>query len=89
MVGESYYAMPCDKIAFMFDDRNTTLSVYPDCAEYFSGRNPSQQVAVKADMIGSTNIAQAAAALCQSFGVAMWLALVIHMIGVEIYVKLP
>lgn len=88
MTGEHYFTMPCDKIAFMLGDQNATVSRYPACEAFFSGSNKHQLVPVRADLGGATNAAEAAAALDQTFGPSMWLALVIHMIAVEIYVRL-
>lgn len=88
MTGEYYYALPCDRVAFMMGDQNTTVSTYPVCEAFFSGENLHQSVSVKADLGGATSAVEAAAALNQTFGPAMWLALIIHMIAVEIYVSL-
>jgi len=49
---------------------------------------PTDVVAVKAMLTGSNVQAETAgAALRTSFGMAIWLALAIHAIGVEIYVS--
>lgn len=65
--------------------QNATLSKYPDCAPYFSGQDPFKQVAVEAsfkeDPVGIS------VALGANFGAALWLALALHAIGIEIYVS--
>lgn len=71
----------------MVDNVNRTLALYPDCASYFSGENPGQQTVVHADLPGATSAAEAGAATGMVFGMAVWLALAIHAIGIEIYVS--
>lgn len=61
------------------------LGLYPECADWYTG-NTGRHAAVLADLGGGT-AATAAAALGMNFGSAMWLALAIHAIGVEIYVS--
>ncbi|KAF9880415.1 hypothetical protein CkaCkLH20_02369 [Colletotrichum karsti] len=87
-MGTYFVARPCDQVAFMIDDQNRTLQLYPECASFFSGENPAQQVVVHANLNGATSAAEAAAALGNSFGTALWIALTIHAVGVEIYLRL-
>jgi hypothetical protein len=83
---EFYTVRTCGQIDNSLNgDRNATLSTYPDCASYYSGANPSQQAIVQANMSG--NEAEVSAALGINFGAAGWLALAIHAIGIEIYVR--
>lgn len=78
--------MECAKLHYIIEDRNSTLAIYPDCISYYNGSDPSKMALVQADLYGSA--AEAAAGLNMTFGMAMWLALLIHAIGVEIYLQL-
>ncbi|KAK1996604.1 hypothetical protein LX36DRAFT_658448 [Colletotrichum falcatum] len=87
-IGTYYAARSCGQVAYVVDDSNRTLELYPDCAAYFSGANPGQQTIVHADMLGATSAAEAGAAVSLPFGMALWLALALHAIGIEIYLRL-
>ncbi|KAK2027072.1 hypothetical protein LX32DRAFT_456204 [Colletotrichum zoysiae] len=87
-IGTYYAARSCGQVAYMVGDSNRTLELYPDCAAYFSGANPHQQTIVHADIMTATSAAEAGAAVSLSFGMAFWLALAIHAIGIEIYLRL-
>ncbi|KAI0103241.1 hypothetical protein GGR51DRAFT_550069 [Nemania sp. FL0031] len=78
-----YYAMPCDKIDFMLKSR--TLELYPQCASFYSGENPSQNVAVRAKFKHPTSAVEVAAALDLVFGISHTIAFLIHVLGLEIY----
>ncbi|KAI1302780.1 hypothetical protein F5Y03DRAFT_385352 [Xylaria venustula] len=80
------YMMPCDKIDSMLHER--TLSLYPKCASFYSGENKYQTVPVQATLNHPTSAAEAAAALDSKFGVSILLAFLIHMIGMEVYLKI-
>lgn len=65
------------------------LQIYPVCATWASGENPSQMAAV--DAKGSplaSSAAEVIASVSVTFGMAVWLSLVIHAFGVEVYVSL-
>jgi hypothetical protein len=82
-----YDARPCAQIASVFDDsQKATLKNFPACASYFDGTNPGQYVVVEANMDG--NGMEVAAALGLRFGAAGWLALSLHAVGVELYLRL-
>ena len=83
-----YYApRPCGQLDFIFNgDKNTTLEHFPECAPFYSGDNPGQYAMVEANMDGDS-AAYAVAALGIGFGPAIWLAIFIHGVGVEIYVS--
>jgi hypothetical protein len=84
----SYYAVwPCSKIEFTLPNAKMLVPSYPACAAYANGTDPSGVAAVKADLHGGTGV-NAGAGLGVSFGMALWLALVIHAIGVEVYLNL-
>ncbi|KAH9908417.1 hypothetical protein F4778DRAFT_717155 [Xylariomycetidae sp. FL2044] len=85
---QKYYAMPCDKLAWMLGSQAETLASYPECQSYFSGALPSQNAAVRADFISPDNVAELAADMDSTFGSALWLAFLIHIVGVEIYLHL-
>jgi hypothetical protein len=81
-----YAVWPCAKIADTIDDGMDLVSEFPACAAYADGSNLNQVSAVLADMDGSS-AANAGAALDLNFGMALWLALAIHAVGVEVYVS--
>lgn len=82
-----YYALrPCAQIAsdgVMTDGAIATL--WPACLAYFTGHNPDQTVLVAANY-GGTPI-EANVALSVTAGPAGWIALLLHMFAVEIYVS--
>lgn len=80
MWGSYYKAFKCDKMASFYDSRNELLDAYPLCA------SPEEWVAVKADLVDGEE-ENASAALYLTFGMAIWLSLALHAIGVEIYVS--
>ncbi|KAK7421986.1 hypothetical protein QQZ08_009707 [Neonectria magnoliae] len=73
-------AMKCDKLGSFYDSPAALLDAYP------SFTSPENYAVVKDGMSGSTE--NFGAALYKSFGMALWLALAIHTIGVEIYLQL-
>jgi hypothetical protein len=79
-------AQPCDKIEFVLKSANAATALYPECASYVSVENPGQQALVSANYYG-TNPVEILAAFNLVFGVATWLALALHAIGIEIYVS--
>lgn len=85
-IGTYYVARPCEQVAGTIGDTNRTIELYPDCAAYFSGANPDQHTVVHADLLNATSAAEAGAAVSMPFGMALWLALAIHAIGIELYV---
>ncbi|KAK8072136.1 hypothetical protein PG996_005484 [Apiospora saccharicola] len=86
-LGDYYYAMPCGKVAFTVGSDDLTLALYPACASYFNGTKPNQWTMVTANFAG-TDVAQIAAALDITAGMALWLAFIIHAVGIEIYIHL-
>ena len=74
-----YQAMPCDKLNSFYDTTSELLEAHPICASL------SAISSVKANMNGT--VEQIAAALSLCFSMAVWLALAIHAIGIEIYVS--
>lgn len=82
-LGGYYRAVPCQQIAFMHDDLDVFASKYPQCQA--ANGTTDDWVAVKA---GFGDKPQVSVALGLNFGMAGWLALVLHAIGVEIYLAL-
>ena len=79
-------AMECAKLDYIIEDRLEMSSTYPDCVAYFNGTQPDQTAVVQANFNGS--VEQIGASLDMTFGMAMWLALWLHAVGVEIYLHL-
>ncbi|KAJ4398910.1 hypothetical protein N0V91_009864 [Didymella pomorum] len=82
-----YAVWPCAKIAATISKDMDLLSAYPACASYADGSNVDQVSAVLADMGGASAV-NAGAALNVNFGMALWLAFVIHAVGIEVYLHL-
>ncbi|KAF7509120.1 hypothetical protein GJ744_008347 [Endocarpon pusillum] len=85
-LGRYHFPMECAKLDYMMEDGNSVLAAYPDCISYYNNTDPSKLALVQADLNGS--IAEFAAGLNITFGMAMWLALLIHAVGVETYLQL-
>lgn len=85
---QGYYAIwPCAKIEATISNASDLLFSYPTCAAYANGTNPTQ-VAIVAATFDQGDAANTGAALNVNFGMALWLAFVIHALGVEIYLHL-
>jgi hypothetical protein len=78
-------AQPCGKVDFMIG-KEQTLERYPDCAGSYDGSHPGQNVLVKGNINGGTD--ETGATFNLNFGMAVWLALFLHTLGVEIYVSI-
>jgi len=79
-MGPYYYAKPCDLLATFYNGTDALMAKFPACAP------PDAWVAVKADATGSDK-AMRSASVNMSFGMALWLALTLHAIGIEVYVS--
>jgi hypothetical protein len=79
--GDYYTVRPCPQLAYI---SKGLAESYPECAAYFDGSKPGQVAIVHADLNGRP--AEIGAALGISFGMAIWLSLAIHAIGIEVYV---
>ena len=85
-IGGYYASWECAKIAYIYGGgQRPTINFYPDCAPYFNGTKLDQHTIVEATMGGRPE--QIGAALGEVFGASVWLAVAIHLIGVEIYVR--
>ena len=83
-VGSYYITMTCGEIAYIQKDDPTYVeSMYPQC----SSGNESTVTAVLASF-GGGRTEQIGASLRINFGMALWLALFLHAVGVEIYLSL-
>lgn len=83
-----YTVWPCAKIEATIDSDVDLVSSYPACASYANGSYPEQVSAVAAKLGGGGDSANAGAALNMNFGMALWLALMLHAIGIEVYLHL-
>lgn len=87
--GQGYTAMrPCAQID---SDGVLPKSViehsWPDCAAYFTGARPDQQVLVRADYYGLPIEINVAISIVS--GASAFVALILHVMGVELYVSIP
>lgn len=87
-INSYYMSWPCAKIAFVLDTYPDAdiISAYPSCAAFFDGTDVQQEAVVRADFNGA-HVTEIGAALDMSFGSALWIATVLHVICVEIYVS--
>lgn len=86
-IGGYYVAQPCDKIFDIVGNATKTLAKYPECAAFLNGTAPDKQTAVLASM--DEGRVEIAASLNMTFGMALWVALALHAICIEIYVSVP
>lgn len=85
---KGYYAVwSCAKIEATLQDKADWLATYPACASYADGTKLDQVAAVAASF-AKGGAANSGAALNLNFGMALWLAVAIHAIGVEVYLQL-
>ena len=83
-VGTFNAVMSCDEIAFLYNNDNQTLwSLYPECAN----STVDHLVVLQADYNDGLP-EHIGASVDLSFGMAMWLAIFLHLAGVEIYLAL-
>ncbi|KAI9714302.1 MAG: hypothetical protein M1820_000263 [Bogoriella megaspora] len=83
-IGSYYTVMSCDEILSMNKTANAVKEAYPRCANAEAAS--SNLVAVHANF--GANIEELSASFRMSFGMALWLALIMHLVGVEIYLAL-
>ncbi|KAL2758752.1 hypothetical protein ACRALDRAFT_1080449 [Sodiomyces alcalophilus JCM 7366] len=81
-------SQPCYIVDFMKGgNREWVLSLYPECADYYSGLDPQRHVAVMAN-IESESISEISAGFNTVASGVSWLALAIHAILAELYLHL-
>ena len=81
----TYTTMPCEQIAFIYGSDTVLSRKYPQC----TGQNTA--LGGRAVVLASFNAGnpeQIGASLDVSFGMALWLAIFMHVVGVEIYLAL-
>ncbi|KAI1196709.1 hypothetical protein F5X97DRAFT_334493 [Nemania serpens] len=87
-LGDYHAAQPCDKIDFVLGgDMGRVLGRYPGCAAFYSGRDRGRHVAARAD-IASADPVEVLTAFNVTYGMSSWVALMIHVVGVELYLRL-
>ncbi|POR33324.1 Uncharacterized protein TPAR_06479, partial [Tolypocladium paradoxum] len=86
--GSEYFVVrPCAVVDSMFGGNRTTVArLYPDCAAYYAGA-PDIYVAIRADTT-TGRPDQTAAAFNAGFGASSFLALVLHTLAAELYLRL-
>ena len=85
MLNSYYSTMSCDEINFLHGPSNPMKKFYPQCSS--PNTTVNDLVVVHADFTGG-NIEEISVSLGMSFGMALWLAITLHTIGVEIYLAL-
>ena len=83
-VSTYYSTMSCDEITFLYDSSVPVNQLYPQCSNLNS--TADDMVVIQAKF--GKQPEQIAASLGLSFGMALWLALILHLVGVEIYLAL-
>jgi hypothetical protein len=81
MVGDYYAIKSCDEVAFIYGNSEQAVSLYPQCAN-MTGSAP---LVVQANFNGGPE--SIGASLGLSFGMGLLLSLLMHLIGVEIYLN--
>ncbi|KAK0725831.1 hypothetical protein B0H67DRAFT_508854 [Lasiosphaeris hirsuta] len=84
--GDFYTARPCAQIDTMFPSKEAMLLSYPGCAAFYETGDGGLYVMVHANRYG--NAAEVSAAAGMLFGASGWLALTLHAIGIEVYLRL-
>ncbi|MCJ1398642.1 hypothetical protein MMC11_001842 [Xylographa trunciseda] len=86
-IGSYFVLYSCDELRFMHaDDASYVPRAYPACGP--PGSTTASGQAVVHAAFGAGVVEEIGAALRLNFGMAIWLALVLHLVGVEIYLRL-
>jgi len=80
-IGGYYTIWSCDEAQFTLGDSQAFTAEFPQCAQL----GPSGLILVSADY---SNRLHYASALRSTFGISLWLALVLHVFGAELYISL-
>ena len=83
---QNYGAKPCDELLYVYGNSTQLYGDYPACDPSNAAFATDGYVAVKGDFNG--NVASIMMTLSLNFGMAGVLALFLHAIGIEIYLKL-
>ncbi|KAF9771282.1 hypothetical protein IL306_011096 [Fusarium sp. DS 682] len=82
-----YTTTSCAVLDSMFyHNKPAVEALYPDCIGFYTGETPDQRVITKGTPGGRPD--EIAASLNSAFGASAWLALVIHIIAAELYLRL-
>lgn len=82
-----YTTRPCKQIDYIFGGtQKYTMALYPACESFYSGKNPDQHVVVAANA-NSNDPVEITASIGITFGMAFLVALALHAILVEVYVR--
>lgn len=81
-VGSYYQVQICGKVGFLYDTAQELVARYPECLNATDDTNiiVHAQFGSQAEQIG------ASLGLC--FGMALWMSILLHLVGVEIYLNL-
>ncbi|KAL8795391.1 MAG: hypothetical protein Q9195_002132 [Heterodermia aff. obscurata] len=80
-----FTTMSCGELFTIYDTAQNVTSLYPQCAQL--GSTDDTLVIVQASFANG-QAEQIGASLRLSFGMALWMALFLHLVGVEIYLNL-
>ncbi|KAM0186391.1 hypothetical protein ACHAPI_011687 [Fusarium lateritium] len=85
---DPYYTIaPCAVVDSMFyHNKPAVEALYPDCIGFYTGETPDQRVMIKGTPGGRPD--EIAASLNSAFGASAWLALLLHVIAAEVYLRL-
>ncbi|KAH7121348.1 hypothetical protein EDB81DRAFT_952137 [Dactylonectria macrodidyma] len=85
----SYHTVgSCAVVDYIYSHNRTIVeALYPSCVAFYTGEIPDMRILIKGD-IASDRPDQMSAGLNTSFGASAWLALAIHAIAVELYLRL-
>ncbi|KZP25076.1 hypothetical protein FIBSPDRAFT_918616 [Athelia psychrophila] len=84
--GAAYQTTPCPEIVSIYGSADAAYHFYPACEPANAALNPRNIVVVAANFNG--NPVEIGAALGVAFPMAMWLAIFMHVVGVELYIML-
>ncbi|KAL4723772.1 hypothetical protein ACLX1H_009416 [Fusarium chlamydosporum] len=85
--GPYYTVTPCAVLDSMFyHNKPAVEALYPACVGFYTGETPDQRVITKG--IPGERPDAIAARLNSAFGASAWLALLLHVIAAEIYLRL-
>lgn len=86
LIGGYYQVQSCDKVLFIHGgDEAYLASTYPSCLNRTVSQDPN--IVVNASLTAGEDEG-VGAALGLSFGFAIWMSILLHLIGVEIYLNL-
>ncbi|KAF5659121.1 hypothetical protein FDENT_13985 [Fusarium denticulatum] len=72
--------------SMFYHNKPAVEALYPDCIGFYTGETPNQRVIIKGTSGGRPD--EIAASLNSAFGASAWLALLLHIIATELYLRL-